>query len=465
MMASHSRAEAWRRRERTRQAWCATQSAAVSEERLMPRWSMGCLHPRTKQRWQLNTGAKCDEDRWIDDQRRRQRMEQATETIVGTLGKLFADTNGERGADLRRPDKDGTLWMIDPVEPVCRAMQRVKHVVFLPSVAHAERSALIRDFEHYAIGKHVRYFVLTGGARCHWWELNAKFKYLQTHISEFFQEMKVSTFKHILPLLRVNEFTLLREADGELSFHPHINLAVQWDRALSKERYKEFMALMRAHFGTHLEDNGQVVNAREVVKYFCKFESTDDDKREDGRRTLGLLDVKPDELDTIYRLRGGMKPVQCLGPFKRHRRALRHARMKTVRKMIGGKMHLTVDPMNPKREKRAGVSTETTNVLVCVTDPQSALLPITRPIIIVKNFTGDFDGLRHKYPQLATLRQTVMQWETERAEYELAASEAKAALEVHNLTETHGGNSDFSGWDDPGGGTCERAPWEMEAVP
>ncbi|MEW6306973.1 MAG: hypothetical protein AB1705_26210 [Verrucomicrobiota bacterium] len=382
------------------------------------------LDAETRSRWRANIGHRCNEDDWLEGRAREQKLERMTHLIVERLKRAQEETRGYWGVDLRRPAVDGVLHAVDMWEEKSAELPSVKHQVFLPIVAHGERIALIREFTRWMqTHKHTRYYVVTTGGRCQIHEINARLAWAHEKLSEFrrLPEMQEGgEFYGINFVLRTDEFTIEREGDG-LTFHPHINLAIHFPHFLPARRNREtgemengflrFKRLIDEHFRTVVLDAGEIDNVHELIKYVCKYEKENEPTWTERTlaggisgavKSIGILDLSPCELYALYRVRAGMKPVQALGSFAQYRRRLRENRLKVISKFNGLEWKLAEAPMDPPiaRVERDDDRRSEINLVVCVTEPQPRFSPVLRPCIIVKNFNGDYAGVRRKLRDL-----------------------------------------------------------------
>ncbi|HEY1172882.1 MAG TPA: hypothetical protein VGH19_16055 [Verrucomicrobiae bacterium] len=429
-----------------------------------PFFRMELVPAAKKAIWRANTGHKIRDDDLIDTQAAREKLKRQTETIVDRLAMVWHETKGRWGAKLRI---HSDLTMVCSVENVSRPLPGFAHQVFLPIMAHDSRAALIKEFQLWMERhQYTRYYVVTTGERCGIGELKDRFQWLHEQISEFRRWLRTMPEYHgIEVVLRCDEFTIRRESNGILSFHPHTNLAIHFPRLiggrnLDKEErsaaFLQFKARVDAFFGTHVKDNGLIRNQRELIKYICKYE-----KDASGDGTIGLLDVTPYELAEIYSVRRGLKPVQTLGDFKKFRGGLRRDRKKVVSKWFEklGQFKLTTYDQGPVKKKevvedllpnRREIAHK--NQLVAITDPSPWHDVVARPAVIIRNFDGNYQGLRDSL-KLGVLRDFVKTICEQRA-ISRATKDGSSASSywVHTFTETPEGffDPDPSGcaWDD-----------------
>jgi hypothetical protein len=381
------------------------------------------------------TGTTMDTDAWLDGRLQAERTEACTRIIAAKLASV--------GVSVRRPEKDGTLHRVGLVSGKSEAITPWRHQVFLPAVARSERHGLIRDFTYWSEIKgneHLRYFVATSGERCAVSDLPDRFAKLHSSLSD------LKRSRHFKPggalasvsfVLRTDEFTMKRDAEFPqgVSFHPHSNIIIHTPEFLGPDRFRLLRALVNHAFNAHVGPIEPVRSIKEVVKYVCKYTS---DAKNPGE--LGIQDIAPELLLALYNLRAGMKPVQCLGPFRDFRRHLEEKRLKVSQMPDkGGKRYLAVIPREAPKERGPSQLVKRRDVILCVTDPAPSLSPMFEPTVIVSNYSGTLDGLLFSgnTPQpLHTLRDfAIAAAEHNRAAAALAAAKRHIS-EVHTFTET-----------------------------
>lgn len=386
------------------------------------------------------SGTKMETDAWLDGRLQQERTEICT--------RYMADKLRSQGVELKRPERDGTLHRVGLVSGKSEAMPGWKHQVFLPAVARSERHSLLRDFEYWSQIKgheHLYYFVATSGTRCDLSDLTARFKKLHEALAavrdhkEFRPGGQLASVKL---LLRTDEFTMKRQwgFTGGVSFHPHSNVVLWLPEVLGRDRFCLLRAIVNAAFDAHVGPIEPVRNLKEIVKYVCKYikESTKPDE-------VGIEDLPPETLAELYKVRVGLKPVQCLGPFKHFRKHLSDNRLKTSQMPDReGKRYLTVIDKEAAKPAAPPQGHKRLDVVVCLTDPSPALSPMFEPCIIVKNYTGTLDAVLHGGAPIELSR--LVKFATEAATFNAAkaaaAAAAKAAAsgpclsDVHTFTET-----------------------------
>jgi hypothetical protein len=381
------------------------------------------------------TGTTMETDAWLDGRLQAERTEGCTRVIAAKLASV--------GVSVRRPEKDGTLHRVGLVTGKAEALTPWRHQVFLPAVARAERHSLIRDFTYWSEIKgneHLRYFVATSGERCAVADLPERFRKLHAALSD------LKRSRHFKPggalasvafVLRTDEFTMRRDASKPhgVSFHAHSNVIVHTPEYLGPERFRLLRALVNHAFSAHVGPIEPVRSIKEVVKYVCKY--TADAKNPDD---LGIENLSPALLLELYNLRRGMKPVQCLGPFRDFRRHLEEKRLKVSQMPDkGGKRYLAVIPREAPKERGPAQLVKRADVILCVTDPAPSLSPMFEPCVIVSNYSGTLDGLMFSgnTPQpLHTLRDfAIAAADANKAAAALAAAKRHLS-EVHTFTET-----------------------------
>ena len=392
-------------------------------------FDLRCLPIHQRERIQSNSGHKCDAQSWQQGRDAQDKLESITLTICERLKRCLDTTKGYYGANLYRPSTDGTLHVVCTVDDEAEEILAVKHQVFLPVVAHLERNALTKEFRKWMeTHSHTRYYVVTAGQRCKINELSSRLRWLHVQLAEFRRLISTKPeFRGIEVVLRCDEFTIKRDGEGELTFHPHMNLAIHFPYVLGEKRFLLWKKLIDSHFGTMVKDCGEIREARELIKYVTKFESSNGE--------LGVLDLQDTELTALYQVRRGMKPVQALGSFRRFRSGIRESRQKIVSRYDGEQWRLAIVPKPPVKPQRPSESDEPRkNVFVSLTEPQPRFKPILRPCVLVRNFDGDFTRLR-KELNLEPLRNFVLAASERNAVRDVCASGVVPSW-VHTSTET-----------------------------
>lgn len=397
------------------------------------------------------SGTTMDVDAWLDGRIQQEKTEGTTKVMAA---KLLS-----QGIDVRRPATDGAIFRVGLVSGKVEKLTPWKHQVFLPAVARSERHALIRDFEYWHSldgNQYARYLLVTSGERCSLAAMPERFEKMHAAFSELraLPEFQPGgRYASVEFVLRADEFTIRRDADfpDGLSFHAHMNVAYVTHQFLGgAEALRGLFDFIRAHFGTHCEDNGQITNVQELIKYVCKYEGSAKDKDD-----VGIAQLPADVLARLYEVRRGMKPVQCLGSLRDLRRRLAEKRLKTSR-MPGsdGKRYLTVIDKEPAKERGPKQAFRKDNVLLCVTDPSPALSPMFEPCAMVRNFTATPEEVlfacqapeaTHKLAQFAREAAAFNQKREFQRKLEITQADADAAREaaqrlflsdVHTFTES-----------------------------
>lgn len=435
-------------------------------------------------RFVANTGHEIAEDEWFERKRAEFKLRAQTDYIVDTLLGVLDDTDGTFGADLRRPAHEARNFAVSASLDKCEEMQHVKNQIFLPIVAHTNRNGLIRDFEKWIeTHRHTRYYVLTSGRRCSFGQIKKRFKWMHNQIAELRRKLAENGIPgEDVPeiVLRCDEITIKREPDGTLSFHVHSNLAIHFPRFISGGFREQWKLKIEEHFGTIVEDCGEIKNCRELVKYFCKYERDKKDVEQEWKdqlaldegRIVAMKDLTPLELANLYAVRRGLKPVQTMGGFREWRKMLTEKRLKTTRKWDKAtktwRLKLEEKNAAEERDPARKADPKEKNVLLCITEPQPLFERWTEPILVVKNFDGNYDALRKKYG-LEDLKTFVdhcrKSKRMEKARETLAAAAPKPDLggpslyELDTSTETPGEKAPpVAGWQPPDTIPCVGPP-------
>lgn len=237
---------------------------------------------------------------------------------------MAAALTAETGEILTRPSAV-TLWADDGAT---RSLGGWAHRAVLPAVADEDMSAA-RGWLGWWLSRPSatlwRYAVVTGGQRVRVEGLREAIRSLQSRVSAWLR--KTAEIEAAVTILEV---TIVHEADGQYTYHPHVNVVYRPTKKMSREQWVDFLAASWDRLGAHWHDAGKVRDIREICKYITKVESSDTSPahaavevgvavdrvaRREARRVVGLLDLPGGELaalaDALHRVhrvrwRGGL---------------------------------------------------------------------------------------------------------------------------------------------------------------
>jgi len=247
---------------------------------------------------------------------------------------------------------------------------------FLPLVAQRERRPLLnalrffqRNTKH---GQHIRYAVITAGQRIPAWaDLRGSLGRLHRRISRWAHEATRDWDMEIFH--RQTEFT--RDQAG--TYHPHANVLYRPRRRMTAERWSQFLRWSRSRLGAHWQDNGELRDADEAIKYPFK--------------PAELEAADGEELVWLWWQCHRMKFSQPMGPFAAFCRQLAENRQKVV--MVNRPSHARLEivakaPHDPVEEP-AEPDPAKENQILCRTAPQFRFGPYAQPVTLVVNYTAN----------------------------------------------------------------------------
>ena len=255
-----------------------------------------------------------------------------------------------------------------------KKLPNFRNINFIPYVARKNRNKQSKELELFLQRNPMaRMFTLTSGTRCGLLELRDRCQVMHRKISRANQTrfMRKSGARFVF---RATEFgELVPHENGEISVHPHCHIVLVLDRKLTKTKWSQLLKRIHAHFGTYLQDNGKIKNARELVKYCVKPSDLDD--------------LTPLQLKNLYYASKGLRLCEALQNFRQLRGHIRNERLKVIRR----KDFLTLVPtwngtchdqdLLPEPSKDEIVGDEPSLLAWCV--PSRVFTPITEPLFLV----------------------------------------------------------------------------------
>lgn len=195
-----------------------------------------------------------------------------------------------------------------------RHMPAVRRVNFLPSVAAANRSKMLRDVEYF-LGCHPtnsRMYTITNGPRVPIHPITLREDVRDFH--RWLSKMAANpTFKlfGVQMQWRATEFGSpdWDPETGQMTLHLHAHCLITEPERMSKKRRAKLRKKLWKVFRVHWDDAGTIENAREFVKYPVKGEDLEKIVREGG----------PGVLRDFYDAIKGLHITQPMGRFRSYR--------------------------------------------------------------------------------------------------------------------------------------------------
>jgi hypothetical protein len=281
-------------------------------------FSVGQDAPQThEQALAANIGWAIDPTRWAERQREREALRRQTVRI--------ADALESRGISCRGPS---IITALSAVTGLATPLTAWRAIRFLPEVAARDRRPVLNAFKLFnqvdKKAKYFRYIVITTKELVPaFGDLRGSIQELQRSISKWSHEVAKRFGKHVI--LRSTEFTRDTAENRGMSdryspetvvYHPHCNVVISSDKAVSKEEWAKFLSDTWNYFGSMWKDNGRIENENEIIKYMLKPSELD-----------GATD---DELVWLYEQTRRLKIVQPMGRFAGFVQALESDRQKVV---------------------------------------------------------------------------------------------------------------------------------------
>jgi len=310
----------------------------------------------------LNTAWTLSPQEWRANQARRQVLRRQTERLAQAL-----ESNG--------------VWVRKPVPISAIANvtgevddeESYRTICFLPLVAQRERKGMLNALrwfqKHDLAGHHLRYAVVTAGARVSaWGRLRDAITALHRRVSRWAHEAERDWGIEVI--YRGTEFT----RDQAATYHPHANILYRPRRRLNEARWAAFLSWSRSRLGAHWRDNGRLVKPDEAIKYPFK---------------PAELDSAPaEELVWLWWETHRLKFAQPMGGFALFRKTLDAEGRKVVMvyRRHGARLEIVEKAKrDPLPEGRDGASQE--NTILCRTAPQFRFGPHAQPVTLVAHYT------------------------------------------------------------------------------
>lgn len=264
-----------------------------------------------------NIGWAIDPTRWAERQRARQVLRDQTSRI--------ADVLESKGVSCRGPS---TITALSAVTGIATPLTAWRAIRFLPEVAARDRRPVLNAFKLFnqidKKSKYFRYIVITSKEPVPaFGDLRGNIQELQRSISKWSHEVAKHFGKQVI--IRTTEFTRDTAENRGMSdryepstpiYHPHCNVVISSDSAISKEEWSVFIQKTWNYFGSIWKDNGKIENENEIIKYCMKPSE--------------LNDASDDELLWLYNQTRRLKIVQPMGRFANFMKELEDERQKVV---------------------------------------------------------------------------------------------------------------------------------------
>jgi hypothetical protein len=255
-----------------------------------------------------------------------------------------------------------------------KKLPNFRNINFIPYVARKNRNKQSKELELFLQrNPNARMFTLTSGTRTDLDGLAHRVKWLHRKISRSncCRFMKEAGARFVF---RATEFGELAEnGSNDLSVHPHCHAVLVLEKKLTRTNWSKFLKRIHAHFGTYLQDNGKIKNARELVKYCVKPSDLDD--------------LNARQLKKLYESSKGLRLCEALRDFRKLRGQIRTDKMKVIRR----KDFLTLVPswngtshdqdVLPESKTDEIVHDDPSVLAWCV--PSRVFTPVTEPIFLV----------------------------------------------------------------------------------
>lgn len=319
--------------------------------------------------WQhveATTGAMVKMPAWLE---RRDK----SETLAGQTIEI-ARRLAFSGHSARRANMDG-LSVVGVCSGAAQPLTAWRNLNFLPSVAAANRSQLLKCFQYFSESRRfLRYLVITNGARCSVHELRARLIALGREISRWASSQTLKDLG-ITVELRVSELTAKREANGELSYHPHANVIIN---CIRRTDWNRFLLFTHSFFDGHIKDCGRLVDPAEAIKYFIK----------PGE----IMEHRPSEVGYLYLATLGLRMATPMHDLKAFIASLRRQSLKLAKKRQGEDWQwcFVRKCQAAKREKSKAFSD---NIVLTKLAASPRFTNYFEPCLIVRDYKGNIQAL------------------------------------------------------------------------
>lgn len=309
--------------------------------------------------FQLETGTSIPVDRFRESQKRKNALEQQTEDIAKILES--------GGIECRA----GKVTMLGGVTGETKQVSQWRQLSILPTVARQKKAPLLRDLTYFLerkTSRFARYMVITNGQRIPASELKQAVKDMNRRISKWAYEVKQLYKMDVV--FRGLEFPI----DENGLIHLHANVVYIPKTKLSDFEFKQFLQITHSVMDAHLQDNGRLKNAHEVVKYALK--------------NTELLNAKPELVCELALAVMGASLFAPMGSFRKFRQRLAKRHLRTLwyegRLVIGKGRQQTEEQKRLIKESKEKTGAAKTNRLVSILQPIAYFTPFKEPVIIIQ---------------------------------------------------------------------------------
>ena len=320
------------------------------------------------------TGQPVDKDKWFVTQIGNKKLLDQSHAIARKLESVGISCHNTQdvaicGGDSRK----------------VKLLPNFRNINFIPYVAQKNRSRLCKELNYFIQRKpKARMMTITTGVRCGAKELKYRCQKFHRLLSRANSLPCMKDFGAKFEF-RSTEFGEICPTDGgDISCHPHMHVVYTLERKLTKARWNQFLKSMHSYFGTNLQDNGIIKNAREFVKYCVK--------------PCDLDHLNAVQLKLLYESSQRIRLSEPLNEFRNLRHSIQESKDKIVRiKGIfqrfpnwhkGGKQvprpKVVDDPDEDWITDDDADSNSVGSAVIAWLPPSSALQPVTEPIFLVR---------------------------------------------------------------------------------
>jgi len=314
-----------------------------------------------------NTGWQQSPEQWRKASSRYQALASQTKRIALALESL-----GIRA----RLESDNVIDLGE-VTGEFQTTENYRAIRFLPLIAQRERRPILNALRyfhlHHALGKYLRYAVVTFGVRVPvFGDLRQSIQAGQRAISRWAHEADRDW--NVAVLFRGIEFTV----NLDRSLHPHANILYAPRQILSKERWSEFLSWTKRRLGGVIwKDCGRLEKPDEAIKYPFKPMELDILKRHD--------------LAWLYHETKRLKLASPLRDFAEFRKELNKLGQKIV--MVnhkGGARLCRLRKSSRDNVERNKIDDQVQeNLILCRSAPQFRFGPYAQAVIRILNYTTE----------------------------------------------------------------------------
>ena len=279
-----------------------------------------------------NTGEILGAEKWEEIKGRRAVRRQQTEEIASRLESVGVDCRDLSGE---------SLFRVAVASGVAEEIPLWRHINFLPEVGARNRERFLAPLTHWlgkSANRHTRYFVCSGGPRVLISEQRACFQRVHRRLSDMNAEpwfkglglKMVWRSSEVGDLRRGRRFPVRQrvymdsgglrhehEFTSGVTVNCHANVLIKCSRALGGEEWAAVLQRMERYMGARVQDNREIIEARECVKYVMKPED--------------VLALSAEELKAMFWSLFRLHMVQPMGELRDYLNGLRERQMKVSR--------------------------------------------------------------------------------------------------------------------------------------